>query len=248
MKSTLFVSEFNSASNDDLKETNKDIVNVWNLVHLFSELLVSLKQDLCSDRNTTNDTQIDLLLEQTEEGLQASKENFLLTFTTETFKKFFSELIQYIQESFQIMSIIFKSNNPIGSNIGFYQILQEFDGSDEILVTESHWIPTVSDPASDFFTWIILKSDVDYTKLSLKYSSVSTILDKIAEQFGTDGPHMLIYLRQKEMSDKNFHLTEQLGTYVRSTTTAVYDINEFSSQLYMHNLDHNDYIFLAATL
>ncbi|CAF1481401.1 unnamed protein product [Adineta ricciae] len=36
--------------------------------------------------------------------------------------------------------------DPIGSNIEFYQILQEFDGSDKILVTKSHWIPTVSDP------------------------------------------------------------------------------------------------------
>ncbi|CAF0988170.1 unnamed protein product [Adineta ricciae] len=40
-------------------------------------------------------------------------------------------------------------SDPIGSNTEFYQILQEFDGSDEILVTESHWIPTVSDPSSD---------------------------------------------------------------------------------------------------
>ncbi|CAF1592362.1 unnamed protein product, partial [Adineta ricciae] len=37
-------------------------------------------------------------------------------------------------------------SDPIGSNTEFYRILQEFDGSDEILVTESHWIPTVSDP------------------------------------------------------------------------------------------------------
>ncbi|CAF0899764.1 unnamed protein product, partial [Adineta ricciae] len=37
-------------------------------------------------------------------------------------------------------------SDPIGSNTEFYRILQEFNGSDEILVTESHWIPTVSDP------------------------------------------------------------------------------------------------------
>ena len=37
-------------------------------------------------------------------------------------------------------------SDPIGSNIGFYRILQEFDGSDEIRVTESLWIPTVSNP------------------------------------------------------------------------------------------------------
>ncbi|CAF1384094.1 unnamed protein product [Adineta ricciae] len=41
-------------------------------------------------------------------------------------------------------------SNPIGSNTEFYRILQEFDGSDAILVTESHWIPTVSDPIGSY--------------------------------------------------------------------------------------------------
>ncbi|CAF0814857.1 unnamed protein product [Adineta ricciae] len=34
--------------------------------------------------------------------------------------------------------------------ISRFRRTQEFDGSDEILVTESHWIPTVSDPKHEF--------------------------------------------------------------------------------------------------
>ncbi|CAF1619195.1 unnamed protein product [Adineta ricciae] len=60
-------------------------------------------------------------------------------------------------------------SDPIGSNIGFYQILQEFDGSDEIL-SRSNAIPFPgirsdfvgwSDPASDFFTWVVMLATVN---------------------------------------------------------------------------------------
>ena len=63
-------------------------------------------------------------------------------------------------------------SEPIGSNIGFYQILQEFDGSDEILVTESHWIPTVSDPiGSHVGSRRIRNMDfLDFLRVIIEYS------------------------------------------------------------------------------
>jgi hypothetical protein len=65
--------------------------------------------DLLSTGNTIHDTQIDILLTQTKLNLEQLKENFLTSpLTIESCNGLFRDLTECVENSYKIMSNIFK--------------------------------------------------------------------------------------------------------------------------------------------